>query len=196
MLSFTDRLVYTIPSKLPDDLISSMIKYVEEMKYEDASIGGIVPMSSNNEPYRSSRVAWINWDEWIAGIIHNIMISANKEYFKYDLTHFQTHIQATIYNGSNKDFYTWHVDSGAGAMKREDGVVTERKLSCSLILSDPEEYTGGELQFHYYKNFFISTKPKKGDALIFPAWMPHRVRPVKSGKRISLVAWMNGPCFK
>ena len=137
-----------------------MIKYVEEMKYEDASIGGVMPMPSNNEPYRSSKVAWINWDEWIAGIIHNIMISANKEYFKYDLTHFQTHIQATIYNGSNKDFL--HLAcSGAGAMKREDGVITERKIIMFTDSEDPEEYTGGELQFHYYKTFLFRQNPKK-----------------------------------
>jgi PKHD-type hydroxylase len=201
MESFTDKLVYTVPSKLPDELITSMVKYLGEKSYESSMTSGMLNESFRgardaSNAVRSSQTSWLNWDEWIPGIIHNMMITANKEYFNYDLTHFATQIQATVYTGESKDHYTWHTDGGRGVMKRENDVILERKLSCSLLLSGPEEYTGGELQFHYNRNFFYSTRPSIGEAIIFPSWVPHRVRPVKTGKRISVVAWMNGPCFK
>tara|TARA_X000001036_G_scaffold139699_1_gene132474 strand:+ start:70 stop:654 length:585 start_codon:yes stop_codon:yes gene_type:complete len=194
MESFTDKLVYIVPSKLPDELISSMVKYVGEKSYKSSAVDE--SFRGDHNAVRSSQTSWLDWDEWIPGIIHNMMITANKEYFNYDLTHFATQIQATVYTGESKDHYTWHTDGGKGVMKSENDVILERKLSCSLLLSGPEEYTGGELQFHYNKNFFYSTRPSIGQAIIFPSWVPHRVRPVKTGKRISLVAWMNGPCFK
>ena len=192
MRAFAEKLVYSVPTELPDELVISMIKYVDEKRKIDSTIGH----KSQDSKYRSCKNAWLNWDTWIAGIMHNVMVSANKEFFNYDLTHFETQIQATFYDGATKDFYTWHVDGGNEQLKVENNSLLERKLSCSLLLSDPEEYDGGELQFHYYNNFFYSTKPKKGESIVFPAWVPHRVRPVRKGSRISLVAWMNGPCFK
>ena len=39
-------------------------------------------------------------------------------------------------------------------------------------------------------------KPQMGDAIIFPSTTRHRVRPLKSGKRISLVGWYGGPAFR
>ena len=196
-IAFTDKTIYTTPSKLPDTLINEIIEHISSLEPEmqDSSVDG------NNDPIksvRSSKNVWMNTDEWIAGIVHNMMISANNEYFLYDLKHFDTQLQAAVYEGDQKDFYTWHVDNGTPVTRPRfsDGTLLERKLSCSLILSDPDEYEGGELQFHYSKAFFKSLKPEKGTAVIFPAWLPHRVRPVKSGKRISLVAWMNGPAFK
>lgn len=195
--SFTSRLYYQTPTKLPDELISSMIEYIEALTYDKAT----VDKSVVDTQVRSTDVAFIPWDEWIPGIMHSMIISANRSYFNYDLTYFGGRIQSTVYNGSNSDFYDWHVDTGDHSCVSEDlgggkTQMTERKLSCSLILSDPWDYEGGELQFHYSRTFFRSIKPEKGTAIIFPSWLPHRVRPVKSGKRISLVGWMNGPLFR
>ena len=79
----------------------------------------------------------------------------------------------------------------------------KEKLSCSFMLSDPNDYEGGELQFVLHKGksfdfkpYFKSYKPEQGSIVVFPSWLPHRVRPVKSGTRKSLVAWVHGPLFK
>ena len=48
-------------------------------------------------------------------------------------------VQVTRYDKSH--FYGWHSDYGTSA----DEDLT-RKLSMSIILSDPEEYSGGKLQ--------------------------------------------------
>ena len=188
-MSFSTKLLYKVPSRLPDELISSMISYVETLHYQEGSALG-----DPDRIARKSTVSWIPWDEWIPGIIYNMMHAANKEYFNYDLDYFNTKIQSTIYNGNSSDHYTWHVDNDDNSVNQTTG--HERKLSCSLLLTDASEYEGGELQFHYERTFFKSVRPLKGECYIFPAWVPHRVRPVRSGKRVSIVAWMAGPPFK
>ena len=35
----------------------------------------------------------------------------------------------------------------------------------------------------------------QGQGVIFPSYIAHRVRPLKSGKRVSLVAWLIGDDF-
>ena len=64
-----------------------------------------------------------------------------------------------------------------------------RKLSMSLLVTD--EFTGGELTI---MNEVIDIK--KGDAVIFPSFLPHSVAPVKTGSRLALVSWMYGPQWK
>ena len=70
-----------------------------------------------------------------------------------------------------------------------------RKLSMSLLLND--EFEGGELEIANPKQMESFTVDlKAGTCAIFPAWVKHRVKPVTSGTRYSIVAWMNGPQFK
>ena len=58
----------------------------------------------------------------------------------------------------------------------------------TLMLDDPDDYEGGELQICHMGNFndVITVKPKKGDIVFFASWMPHRVAPVTSGTRRSI----------
>ena len=191
--AFAQKLLYVVPTKLPPDLIRSMKKYISGVPTKEGTIDNF----KNKKDVRSSTVGFIAKDEWISGIIYNAMVCANDAYFKYDLTHFDGNVQATWYHGEKQDHYTWHTDNGNNTMRpREHGVLYERKLSCSLVLSNPDDYVGGELQFHYGRFFFETMKPEIGSIVVFPSWLPHRVRPIKSGERISLVAWMNGPAFK
>lgn len=70
-----------------------------------------------------------------------------------------------------------------------------RKLSMSLVLES--EFTGGELEIHdAFQNRNVTFDIKHGHVVIFPSWLLHRVKPVTSGTRYSLVAWMSGPEFK
>jgi PKHD-type hydroxylase len=69
-----------------------------------------------------------------------------------------------------------------------------RKISVVILLSDPEEYDGGEFEICLNGNLdsIESMKPKAGDVIFFASWMPHRVAPVTRGTRKSLVAWVMG----
>jgi len=69
----------------------------------------------------------------------------------------------------------------------------------TLMLSDSSEYEGGDLEFQYVVNGEFETetvKLERGDILIFPSMVSHRVTEVTSGNRNVLVAWAWGPPYK
>ena len=104
-----------------------------------------------------------------------------------------SHIQYTVYD-ERDSHYKWHCDTGNTDLLNE---CESRKLSISLLLSNPDEYEGGEFQLQLCgRSDMITMKPPLGHAIIFPSTSVHRVRPVKSGRRVSLVGWYGGPNFR
>ena len=75
---------------------------------------------------------------------------------------------------------------------------TVRKLSVSAILNDG--YEGGDMLFRFLDDKSnlaeVAIKPTKGDIVIFPSYLDHKVAPVTKGIRYSVVAWFGGPPFK
>jgi PKHD-type hydroxylase len=65
-----------------------------------------------------------------------------------------------------------------------------------MLLSDPSEFEGGELQVKPYSDEVQTLEIKKGRAWFFPSYMLHKVTPVTKGTRRSLVLWVGGPAFK
>ena len=185
--SFADKICYVIDAQLPPIILDEILKQVKELTYGRSRTGN--PGSEVENEIRTSTQSWLCWDTWIAGIMHNMFISANNDYFHYDLDHFDSGIQATKYEVGQE--YNWHVDTGP-----EDSVgKLPRKLSMSFVLG--ENFEGGELQiFHPPEHRVVTHNLKPGTVCIFPAWISHRVKPITSGTRYSLVAWMNGPDFK
>ena len=188
-LPISEKLIYEVDPKFEPEMINAMLASVLKEHPHPAKVNGVDGVKEVNPEIRKSKVSFLCWDHWIAGILHNLFISANNDYFHYDLDHFDTGIQTTFY--TEGDYYTWHSDG----MNSSDLVnsVYERKLSMSFMLTD--DYKGGELELELKPNKMVR-KPKAGTAVIFPSWLAHRVKPVKEGDRISLVAWMNGPKFK
>jgi PKHD-type hydroxylase len=89
------------------------------------------------------------------------------------------------------DEYGWHRDVNDNPYS--NGLV--RKISFSTILND--DFTGGEFDVETKnptdKNRYETFDNKKHNTIIFPSHMWHRVRPVKSGIRKSIVGWVLGP---
>ena len=67
-----------------------------------------------------------------------------------------------------------------------------RKLSFVLQLSDPDDYEGGNLQLldEAGKSYFAPRL--RGTVVLFDSRTQHRVLPVKSGLRKSIVGWTVG----
>lgn len=66
------------------------------------------------------------------------------------------------------------------------------KLGITIMLQPAD--AGGDL-------WFVATPPEqvsldKGDAIVFPGWLAHKVLPVTKGERISLVTWLAGPPWR
>jgi predicted 2-oxoglutarate/Fe(II)-dependent dioxygenase YbiX len=57
----------------------------------------------------------------------------------------------------------------------------------SVQLSESSDYTGGDLQVGV-----ANATRLIGSAIVFPSYQLHRVHPVQSGERFSLVAWLRG----
>ena len=112
-----------------------------------------------------------------------------------DSNKYPTHIENDViqYTHYNKgDYYNWHTDQDIRVIEKPNELV--RKLSFTLQLSDENEYTGGNLEFADFdnsKNKFIAPRTR-GCLIIFDSRVPHRVCPVKSGLRKSLVGWVMG----
>ena len=147
-------------------------------------------MSSQVSDYRVSDIAWIeNTPEtyWLYEKIAEYASIANREMnWNFDIWGYLDHLQYTTYYG-NGGHYDWHVDMGPG--------ISNRKLSVVLQLSDPEEYEGGDLEMNPGGN--ILQIPKElGLITFFPSFLLHRVTPVTSGTRTSLVTWLCGANFR
>lgn len=85
--------------------------------------------------------------------------------------------------GSRMELHCDHIHSAFDGERK--GVPV---LSVLAGLSDPDEYTGGELVFFGNKKVELN----KGDLMIFPSnfLYPHIVTPVLSGTRYSFVSWV------
>lgn len=84
--------------------------------------------------------------------------------------------------------YGRHVDS---ALLRSQATQewVRSDLSCTLFLSEPEEYAGGELVIHDGMGS-RSVKLAAGDALLYPASHVHEVTPVTQGTRLASFFWV------
>ena len=179
-ICFSNRLIYPVDPKMPPLILEEMLKQVNTLPTRPGTIG---TDSREDKSVRDCSMSILPWFHWISSIMHSIMLGANTNYFKFDLDHLELPgIQIIKYDRDGH--YEWHRDGQNGKT---------RKLSMSLVLND--DYTGGEIELEAKPDAIIFD-PRAGEAIVFPSWLPHRVRPVKTGHRISLVAWMNGPDFK
>ena len=81
-----------------------------------------------------------------------------------------------------------HVDNAIRQVSGSDARIRS-DLSCTLFLSEPDDYDGGEL---VVQDLFGEhrVKLKAGDLLLYPASSVHRVAPVTRGTRIACVFWL------
>ncbi len=142
-----------------------------------------------DEDLRKSKVMFIDTQkekDWIYDKLSQACLQINTNRFKFDITGFQTQLQLANY--TEGDFFEWHMDYGAGD-------ISNRKLSITVQLSDPEEYEGGDLQF-MINHKAVSAPKTKGTAIVFPSYAMHRVLPVTSGSRKSIVGWIAGQPYR
>ena len=68
-----------------------------------------------------------------------------------------------------------------------------RKISMTLLLNDPSEFEGGDLELMAPGKF---ANLKQGHAIVFASFLNHRVNKVIRGVRQSLVVWFGGKPFR
>lgn len=117
----------------------------------------------------------------------DVIYHANKNVYGFDLAGLDG-LQYTVYEEGG-DHYNWHTDVFF------DNSPFQRKLSVTLQLTNSNEYQGGDFQFLSSHEHTPEQFRTKGTAIVFPSFMSHRVTPVTSGTRKSIVAWFEGRRF-
>lgn len=138
--------------------------------------------------YRESRINFMYPNGYTDWIFHRLEHGAHElnRFLGFDLHGFGEGIQFTEYTAPG-GHYDWHCDTGHWSHIR--------KMSITVELSDPSSFEGGQLELNATGH---PTKIEniRGRATAFPSYTLHRVLPVTSGTRYSLVVWMTGPPFK
>ena len=164
-------------------------KIVEDAK-EYPFVKALVVDEENTDKFRKSNIKWLpfesKWD-WVIDKIMSQVVEANDTIWKFDLNSVIDNIQYTEYEG-NGGHYDWHLDIGPGS-------ISHRKISIVVQLSDPEEYVGGDLEIMTGSDH-TKIPRGKGNVIIFPSYLLHRVVPLISGNRKSLVLWVGGGHYK
>lgn len=181
---------------LENHLIDKIINNLNEYEVEK----NIISTDLDDKKRRECEISWIEYDQnniptsEIFNIIWNSCDFLNKLCnWNFDITFLES-IQYTKYQ--IKNFYDWHIDT----IKTDE--ITTRKLSIVILLND--NFKGGEFQLETKIPFpdnidekrYETIPLQKGSFLIFHSDIPHRVTPITSGVRKTLVAWANGPSFK
>jgi PKHD-type hydroxylase len=82
--------------------------------------------------------------------------------------------------------YGWHADL---AHMRFDEMIVRADVACTVFLSAPETYQGGELAIRLPVGE-LRVKFQAGDAVVYPATTMHRVEPVTAGTRRVALTWI------
>lgn len=86
--------------------------------------------------------------------------------------------------------YGAHADTAFMGINAQAGAYQLRSdLSCTIFLSDPATYDGGELTLHM-GTLPVMVKGAPGEAFVYPSTLLHEVRPVKSGTRLVSITFI------
>jgi PKHD-type hydroxylase len=121
--------------------------------------------------------------QWLYNYVAAVTDDVNNEHYQFDITDMQQ-LQVLRYRPLQK--FKWHFDTYDGS---------DRKLTCVINLSRPEEYIGGGLCVAGDWDG-VEKSTHQGSANFFPSWMKHKARAPIWGTRWALVAWITGPAWK
>jgi len=187
----TTKPVFTLPE------VDKIIQ-MGEVNLEDAKIDGT---EAAIQGHRNSSISWFKRNpdtEFIYKPLLKMiyMENVNNNWnFDYDAIE---DLQFTTYGP--EQHYNWHADQRSvpytDADKYLQGKI--RKISFSVLLN--HDYEGGEFEFElglpHEENRTELCQVKTGEAIVFPSFTYHRVRPVTKGKRYSLVGWICGKPYR
>ncbi len=168
----------------PQELHTAQALLGEDAAWIDgrSSAGAQALTQKNNQQLLQSSAA--------ASSLQALILSA----LQRDPLFFSAALPRKIYNplfnryGGDSNFYGPHID---GAVMRsgttQDWVRTD--VSCTVFLSDPADYDGGELlvQDAYGSR---GIKLAAGDAVLYPGTSVHQVTPVTRGARLASFFWI------
>lgn len=177
---------YWFETGFSSEEVNLIVKNAKNYESQKATIIG----EDKENTIRKSNIKWLpvndEWN-WVYDRVSNQIMEANKALWQFNLHTIIDNIQYTEYEG-NGGHYDWHLDIGPKS-------INHRKVSVVVQLSDPDDYVGGNLELHPGSNSFAVPRAK-GAVVVFPSFLLHRVTPLTSGLRRSLVLWAGGEPYK
>ena len=169
----------------PDSLIKDILRN-KDTELQSSSVNeksGLIK--------RNSKVSWIK-DTILCQRVFSVIKDKSADFSNLYLDNIEP-LQYSEYDTSQE--YGWHQD--LNLKPYNDGRI--RKISFSIFLNN--NFEGGEFDLEIYgpdaKPRYVSIwKRHSENCVIFNSDMWHRVRPVKSGARESIVGWLLGPTIK
>lgn len=176
------------------ELCEKILTDSEDIPSRSGTIGTIDGFVINEQ--RKSEVKFVNRDNekfsWLFDELWELAKIANDDYFNYDIDTLN-YLQIAKYECGDK--YDKHRDVIWFDTDKH------RKLSCTVQLSDPKSYVGGELTFHTLQKTYPDRKQKQeirdqGTVIFFPSLIEHSIYPILADTRYSLTAWFEGPKWR
>ena len=116
----------------------------------------------------------------------NIIKRVNADKWRMDLKgEFETPLQFLHYHEPGHHF-DWHHDV---MVDIDFNLVGLRKITMVYCLSKSSDYEGGEFNVINFDQNIHSVKMDRGDLMILPSAVMHKVSPLISGERKTLVGW-------
>jgi PKHD-type hydroxylase len=170
---------------MPTELCDKASEEYMLIEPRDASMGKAGDQKDHT--FRNTTVRFADQFHWFGLELLKFGHGANEECkWGFETDSFEA-VQFAEYGVGQK--YNWHVDNFPLSGSDKD-----RKLTVVCMMSDPEDFEGGELQVRLYGDF---TPPmKKGTIIAFPSILQHQVTPVTKGVRYTATMWISGPRFK
>ena len=160
----------------------------EYASHQQLENGGTAEVPNNSSPARSTKIHWMVNEKYKSSLlpiyqeISSKVRKINDSIWSYNYDGYEP-FQYSEYEVG--DHFNWHIDlnqfTGANI----------RKVSFSLGLSNKNEYEGGDLILKTAAEESCY-KLDRGDLIVFPSWVLHKVTPVTKGKRRVVVGWGEG----
>ena len=169
--------------QLPEDLVNRSLQHKGTLQEAEVREQG-------TKDARNSSIGWITNTSMLQEYFRYIQ-ATNNLFWNYRLTDIEP-MQYTEYGKGQ--YYNWHIDTHNKPYK--NGLI--RKLSFIVFLSGT--FSGGEFNISEKdprkKNRYITITNEKNKMIVFHSADWHRVRPVKTGTRNTIVGWVLGPKWK
>jgi PKHD-type hydroxylase len=180
----------TLPGAFSAPELDEIVRLGDRLVTGKAMVAGMA-QAAPVDAVRNAQTAWLlpaAETQWLYAKMGEIARAINEQLFQFALAGFSDPFQYTIYRAEQGGHYDWHADHGAKT-------ATPRKVSLSLLLSDPALYQGCDLQTRIGRDA-CSTSRDRGTVIAFPSYVLNRVTPITAGTCKMLVAWAVGPRFQ
>ena len=178
-----------VPHLIDDDVLDLVDEYASRQDLEKAGTTG-----GAGTDIRRSEICWLidtNHEDLIKPVydsITRIVRDINDDLWGYNIRGWEG-FQYSKYDSEYKGQYDWHMDIPA---RQIEGL--QRKVSFSVGLSD-DLYEGGDFELMVSRDSHPTFRLGRGDIVVFPSFLLHRVTSVTCGCRKALVGWGLGPNF-